>query len=47
MCTCIIIFITPPDTYITLLEVTTIVCEGCDKEIIVVKTLFLWSVYSL
>ena len=45
MCTHITIFITPHNKSITLLEVTTIVCEGCDKqvvlEIIVVKTLFL------
>ena len=45
MCTCIIIFITPHNKSITLLEVTTIVYEGCDKqvvlEIIVVKRLFL------
>ena len=45
MCTCITIFITPHNKYITLLEVTTIVCEGCDKkvvlEIFVVKTLLL------
>ena len=45
MCTRITIFITPHNKSITLLEVTTIVCEGCDKqvvlEIIVVKILFL------
>ena len=30
--TCIIIFIVPHNEYNTLLEVRTIVCEGCDKQ---------------
>ena len=45
MCTCITIFITPHNKSTTLLEVTTIVCEGYDKqvviEIVVVKRLLL------
>ena len=45
MCPRITIFITSRNKYITLLEVTTIVYKGCDKqvvlEIIVVKIFFL------
>ena len=45
MCTCITIFIVPHNEYITLLEVRTIVCEGCNKQtvvkIIAVKMMFL------
>ena len=33
MCTCIIIFITPHNKSITLLEVTTIVYKACDKQV--------------
>ena len=42
---CITMFVTPHNKYNTLLEVTTIVLEGCEKqamiEIIAVKPLFL------
>ena len=35
MCTHITIFIVPHNEYITLLEVRTIVCEGCDKQAVI------------
>ena len=40
MCTHITIFIVPHNEYNTLLEVRTIVCEGCDKQLqAVIKSL--------